>query len=491
VSLATVYPLELAPPQPDYDPLVWVGRLAEALERRRGPMAQYAAYYDGNQATRFTSENWRRAFGGRFHTFSDNWCQLVVDAVEERLNIEGFRFGDDAGDSDAWEMWQRNGLDADSQLAHVASLTMGVSFVSVWVGADGLPEIDVESPEQTIVAYVPGSRRKRAAALKMWAGGDDLVYANLYMADYIWKWQAKAPGGRSGPPGAGWLAREVRGELWPLPNPLGVVPVVPLVNRPRIIPHPVGRHATEGASEIASVVPVQDAINVILENMMVASEFGAFRQRWVTGMDIPRDPETGQAVEPFRAAVDRLWMAENPEVKFGEFGQTDLAGYVKEVEMLVQHIASQTRTPPHYFYLSGQFPSGESIKSAETGLVAKATRKMRFFGEPWEEVMRLAFAIAGDARSTYTMAETIWADPESRSESAHIDALVKMRQGLGIPAAALYERAGFSPQEIARFPAERAEDAFLGDLAAFANNGGPFANTGQPGPPALPRATPA
>ncbi len=70
-----------------------------------------------------------------------------------------------------------------------------------------------------------------------------------------------------------------------------------------------------------------------------------------------------------------------------------IKSFVTGVEMLVQHIASQTKTPPHYFYLSGQFPSGESIKSAETGLVAKVLRKQRYFGEGWEEVVRLGFKV--------------------------------------------------------------------------------------------------
>lgn len=443
-----------------YDPLTILGNLDTALEWRQLDLARYSDYYEGAQQLVYTTEKWRRAFGGLFTQFSDNWCALVVDAVEERLNVEGFRFGDQAGDTDAWEMWQRNGLDADSTIAHIDALIYGVSYALVWADADATPIISVESPRQTIVAYAPDDRRRRVAGLKRFSGGDGTTYATLYMPDYVWKFQARSasPGLQVGPMVGGWAARETAGEPWPLPNPLGVVPIVPLVNRPRLLPRRHG--ATEGASEIHQVIPVQDAINKILLDMIVASEFGAFRQRWVTGMEIPTDPVTGQPVEPFRSAVDRLWMAENAEVKFGEFGQTDLSPYVKSVEMLVQHIASQTRTPPHYFYLSGQFPSGESIKAAETGLVAKARRKMRPFGEGWEEVIRLGFAFRGDPRSSYWAAETIWGDPESRTEGEHVDALLKLK-ALEIPLQALWERANFSPQEIARFPAMRAEEAFI------------------------------
>jgi Phage portal protein, SPP1 Gp6-like len=266
-------------------------------------------------------------------------------------------------------------------------------------------------------------------------------------------------------------------EPWPLPNPLGVVPLVPLVNRPRLLPR---RYiSVEGTSELKQVIPVQDAVNKLLLDMLVASEFGAFRQRWVTGMDIPRDPDTDAPVEPFKAAVDRLWMAEDPAVKFGEFAATDLTAYVKSTEMLVQHIASQTRTPPHYFYLSGQFPSGESIKSAETGLVAKARRKMRHFEEGWEEMIRLSFRVLGDPRADFVGAETIWADPESRTEGEHVDATLK-KKALDVPIQQLWEDLGYSPQQIGRFREMLAEQAFLAALAA------PPAPEPGPPPPEVP-----
>jgi hypothetical protein len=454
-------PLELldAEISADYDPIDILRDLDHALEGRQAGLERYSRYYEGGQSLVFASDKWRRAFGGLFTEFRDNWCRLVVDAVEERLNVTGFRFGDEAGDTDAWHIWQANGLDADSQLAHTESLINGVSYAFVWYGEDDEPEISIEAPEQMIVAYEPGNRRRRRAALKKWLADDDTVFATLYMGDALWKFQGRAPSSGT-PVVAGWEPREEPNEPWPLPNPLGVVPIIPIVNRPRLLP----RHTTEGDSEITDVIPLQDAVNKILLDMLVASEFGAFRQRWTTGLDIPTDPDTNLPIEPFKPAVDRLWISENPETKFGEFGQTDLLPYTRAAELFVQHIASQTRTPPHYFYLSGQFPSGESIKSAETGLVAKARRKMRHFGESWEAVMKLAFRIQGDDRAQFIGAETIWGDPESRTEGQHVDALLKLKT-LGVPEPQLWEDAGFSPQQIARFASMRAEQAYYDALA--------------------------
>jgi hypothetical protein len=246
-----------------------------------------------------------------------------------------------------------------------------------------------------------------------------------------------------------WERRVVDGEAWPLRNRLGVVPLVPLVNKPQL--------DSEGRSEIASIIPLNDAINKLVADMLIASEFGSYRQRWATGIEVPIDEETGQELEPFKAAVDRLWIARgsgdiNNPPKFGEFEQTDLSSFTTAVELLVQHVASESRTPYHYFMQhGGQPPSGESLKSSETGLVAKTTRKQRLLGEGWEEVISLAFRQIGDSEKAAILdSETMWRDPESRTEAEHVDALIKMAS-LGVPHEILWEKWGATPVEIGRW----------------------------------------
>ncbi len=65
--------------------------------------------------------------------------------------------------------------------------------------------------------------------------------------------------------------------------------------------------------------------------------------------------------------------------------------------------------------------------------------------------MRLALQWAGDgARSVRPDIETIWHDPEVRTEAEHMDALTKL-QAIGVPQEALWERVPASPQEIERW----------------------------------------
>lgn len=469
-----------------YSPEWWVNVLVNRLEMRAIQVLHFQAYYEGRHRLSYAGARWRTAFGHLFTHFADNWCQLVVDAVAERLNVEGFRMTDEPkGDSDAWDIWQRNQLDHDSNLAHVEALAASSSYAIVWPGDDGEPRITVESPLQVTVAYAPDDRRKRLAAIKCWQDDFGSVHCTLYLPDGVYKYT------RASGSGTKYAPRVVpESEPWPLPNPLGVVPVVELRNRPRL------SNVSWGMSEIENVIPQQDALNKLLADMLIASEYAAYRQRWAIGLDVPLDPETGKPIEPFKSAVDRLWVSESPDTKFGEFSPTDLTNYVAPIEMLVQHIAAQSSTPPHYFYLKGQFPSGESIKSAESSLVAKARNRMRNFEEGWEEIMRLAFAVLDDPRQYAWTAETIWADPEYRTEGEHVDALVKLRS-IAVPIEQLWQDAGYTPQQIARFQSMRASDALLNLMTmpvttAFGRTGTEFAGsvpqveTGQTAPTAPP-----
>jgi len=423
--------------------------LLEALAARQSKLARYDAYYRGEHKLLFATIKFRETFGLLFQSFSDNWCDLVVDASAERLRVDGFRFGgDDAqADTDAWRLWQANALDAESELAHTEAIKLGCAYALVGPDDGGEPTIQLESPANAIVLVDPAQGRKRLAGLRDWVDEWGVEHCVLYTpSDVVW-WT------RDGERKA-WTEDVGSGR-----NPLGVVPLVPLPNMPTL-------RDRQGRSDIERVVAVQDAINKLCADMIVASEFAAFQQRWVTGVDIPRypegDPNAGQPLPSFTsqflAGAGTMFADEHESARFGTFPVSDLGNYVRAIEMFIQHVAAQTRTPPHYLLgAMGSFPSGESLKATETGLVAKVRRKQLSFGEGWEEAIRLAFAVAGDeARASSSELETIWMNPESRSTAEVTDAAVKMAT-IGIPRPALWEYIGATPAQIERWEAMGAE----------------------------------
>ncbi|MCZ7537812.1 MAG: phage portal protein [Acidimicrobiia bacterium] len=147
-------------------------------------------------------------------------------------------------------------------------------------------------------------------------------------------------------------------------------------------------------------------------------------------------------------------------MKFGEFEQTDLGGYISAIEQDVLHIAVTSRTPRHYLIEQGQSPSGDAIRSAEAGLVAKVRRKMRPFGECFEEVLRLARRFDGLGEPPPD-SEIIWADPQTRTEAETTDAVIKKFQAGLIPWRTAVEDLGYTQTEIARMAGMRTLDQVL------------------------------
>ncbi len=423
---------------PPETPEAWLSRLEKKLEAQQREVRVYDDYYNGDHKLAFATLKFREAFGGLFNSFADNWCEIVVDAPVERLAIEGFRFGKDKpADEDAWEIWQANGLDAESVMAHTEAVKSGRAYLLVGPGKN-YPRITVEHPAQFIVEHAEGDRRERVAALKKWRDdADGYLYATLYLPGRIYKYRSDQPQ-KADIPGRSvkWVDRDGGGL-----NRLGVVPGIPLYNNPTIL--------DGGRSDLLPAMPLQDAIDKEIADMLVASEFAAYPQRILMGVQAPVDAD-GKPLPNFdlKAAVSRLLLLEGKDGKVAEFSAADLGNYVKAVTVLLQHLAAQTRTPPHY--LLGQIvnASGDALKAAETGLVAKVKRKQIDFSDSWEEAMRLALKLAKKKTASEAVgAETIWRDPEYRSEGEMVDAAVKLRS-LNVPTEAIWERIGASPRQI-------------------------------------------
>jgi hypothetical protein len=457
--------------------LWWLHKLEGELAARQRQLKLMDDYYRGEHPLPFLTpahaEKLRNEFRMLLDESRSNFMRLVVDAVEERLRVEGFRLSsstDAQADAATWSIWQANQLDAESQTAFLEALVKGVSYLSVWMtDQDEYPTIAIEDPTQTIIGYEPGSNfRRRAAALKIWR--DDWTgreRANVYLPQGIFKFE-RAVGERAASVAdsaseRGAFGESVRGgsrmgpawarSAWVelseqfVANPIGVVPIVPLRNRPRLL--------VEGESEISDVYRIQNQINGFLFLLALAGYFGAHRQRWMAGVSLEKD-ESGRDIEPFRTAIDRLWYSENPDARFGDFEQTDLSGYIKAIEQKVLHIAVTTRTPRHYLIQEGQSPSGDAIKSAESGLTKKVIRKMRPFGEGLEEALRLARRFAGEPDAPVD-SEIVWADPEIRTEGEITDAAIKRFQAGLVTWEQTLEDLGYTQTQIARMSAERRE----------------------------------
>lgn len=407
-----------------------VGRLNMARPR----LLELDRYWSGEQPAAFMSDKSREALGNRLQKMSVNFPRVSVTSLAERLDITGFHVAGNADpDTELWKIWRRNRMADGAAQAHLDALVYGRSYALVWVDEAGQPTITVESPLQVIAAHDPVTRRV-TAALKRWVDEDDNARAVLYTADKIRHMAAGRTLDLAVFPETGWTVTET------IDNPLGVVPVVPIVNRGRLLD-------TEGVSEMRDILGLSDALNKIMGDALVTSEHYARPKRWVTGLEIVED-EDGNVVDPFGNDAARMFQSESPDTKFGQFEGADLKGYGDLASVITQQIGALTGLPPHYLGLHGSEPaSSDAIYAAEAGLVQHSMELQRTFGSAWADVMRLVIAVRDGADPLSVDVETDWANPQTRTAAAAADAAAKLA-GIGVPLAVLLEdQLGYTPEQ--------------------------------------------
>lgn len=441
-------------------------RIYERLAARRPQVEEDEKYYLGDQPLSFATEEWRKANATRYSGFSDNWCGTVVNAEAERLDPIGVTGIDREAARTLWNALRQNEFDAQFSQGVVTSLTAGRSYVMVWADAAGEPLVTVEHPAHVEIEYDWENPRIRKAALKTWVD-DKEEFATLYTADEVFKWKRKRPEikndrdsqaaqARSGASaGGGWEVRQGgRDDTWPVKNPLGLVPVVEIQNRPTLLGEPV--------SEIRGVKPMQDAINLLWAYLFLAADYASMPARVALGTSPPVipiiDKESGEVVgtrpvdmKDFSEKRVVFLSGENAKIDQWEAARLDV--FTDTIEIGVGHIAAQTRTPPHYLVANKGLSnlSGDALTAAEIGLVQKSNEFITFTNPSIREVLRLIALVLDQAGlvSEARLATIVWKNREIRSESQMADALVKKRQ-MGYPLEFLMELEGNDPETVDR-----------------------------------------
>jgi hypothetical protein len=451
-------------PEPTLDELDELGLLEAQRDRllgrlraqREHALAMYA-WYEGEQDPPDQPVDPSYGYGGAFQRLRDMargaWARLVVDTIAERLAVQGIRstIGEEA-DRAAWDLLQANRIDSDQADVHREAFIAGVSYVSV-AGSGEEVRLTPETALEVTHEHAPGDRRVVAAALKVYPVGSTWV-AELYTPSVVAVWTAEYRATDRDPFAANarppWSEEPVVSG-----NSLGAVPYVPFENRPTA--------ATPGESELRELVPIMQRIQELELAKLVAAHTAVFRQKWATGLRVPRDPETGKPMEPFSASVMRLWVNESPDGKFGTFEASEIAQYLRAIDAEIAELAAISRVPSYYLVQTelANPPSAESLLAAEAGLVAKCVDRQGSFGESWEQVVRLGASAAGsDELAADVGLEAVWRVPERRNPAVVADAATKL-QAVGIPTTEVWAFLGYSPQAIERMQIEAAAQTLL------------------------------
>lgn len=420
-----------------------IKKLSIRLDDTADALKVLDTYWQGTQPAAFLSPDSAKALGTRMRALAVNFPRLAVQSLSERLTPVGFRVdGANQADPELWKLWKRNSMEDAATQAHTDALVYGRSFAVVWASAPGKPVISIESPRHMAVHRDPVTREV-VAALKRWTA-EGRAHAVLYLPGTIVKLtHQQRTDDAALLPAVGWETSET------IPNPLGVVPVVPIVNRGRL-------SEIDGVSEMEDVLGLADALNKLMADAMVTSEHYARPRRWAVGLEISEDAD-GNPVNPFSNEANKLWQAEDEGVKFGQFDAARLDGYADLTAVVTQQIGALSGLPPHYLGLHGDQPtSADAIRSAEASLVSRAFQLQRTFGNAWAAVMGLAVAVRDGVDPEAVEIDTVWANPETRTPAQAADAALKLKQ-IGVPLGTiLADTLGMTPRQVQTITGETA-----------------------------------
>ena len=412
--------------------------IQQQADDRRDDYELARRYYGGEHDTAITDR--LKKFLPPRMAFRDNFMNVVVDSLAERLKVIGFNSEDEDFAEWSWNLWQQNRMDYVQVVVHTEAVMLGDSYIICdWDPEAERPRWTHQMPEMILPHYNETTRQIDWVS-KKWIshpniGDEPETRLNLYYPDRVEKYRAK--GGIWSP------YQDDMDEEWPVPwldrtgAPLGI-PLIHFRNRP------MGEDF--GQSEIINVIPMQDLLNKTLIDLTMILDTLAFPQRYTLNV-----AHNSSRLEIMPGSVAEF----HSEYDGGQVGQWQAAsveGPLKAIESLVQHIAGTTRTPQHLFQIMGGMPSGEALKTAESGLVNKAQQRMVNFGNAWEDCLMMALRIqtafgATVADAEEVMLETTWDDPETRNEQSHMEVL-KGKAELGVTKHQIYRELGYTQEQI-------------------------------------------
>jgi len=394
-----------------------------------------------------------------------NVLDLVVTALAQNLFVDGFRptgksgRAPDTKNAPVWDaVWQPNRMDARQAALYRAAIRHGTSYALVLPGDpvpvitpmsacrmtalyadptnDEWPQLAMEVQYERVVAYGATSERRKLMTVRLF--DDEAVYT---------------------------VELPSTGDLDPRivsveEHDLTVTPVVRYRDR-YDLGVPCGK--------VEPLLWLQQQVNQITFSLAMALQYAAFRQRYVTGMEVQVDDKGSPTPPLFNVAVDQILAGTSPDMKFGEFSQTDVSGYLDSRDKVLLHMSSVAQVPPQNLVIGSGISNvpAEALELLAAGHRQDIAEHQTSFGESVEQMMRLCGKAMDDERAWEDMsAQVVWRDTRPQSLGQVVDGLGKGVQMLSIPPRAMWEKwPGVTDQDLKRWEQMAAEDDGLRDAA--------------------------
>jgi hypothetical protein len=387
---------------------------------------------------------------------STNLLPLVVDTFSQVMKVDGYYSPGNPDNAAPWQWWQRNGMDARQTGVHRSALQYGCAYETVLPGSNG-PVIRGISPRMMTAMYRDADSEWPDLALHVRPDGSMVLYDEELV--YRFGNESMLPKGtRYTDPS---MTVVVNGlELTYIDqfaHGVGVPPVVRFRDRMLL-------DGEEQFGIVEPLITIQDRIDETTFGMLVTQYFAAFKQRYVIGW-VP-DNE----LEAMKAAASDAWYFDDPDVKVGQFNESDLTRYIASAASAKRDMAAIGQVPAQSLGIDAIANiSDATLAGLEVAKDRKSDEITTSLGESHEQSLRLAAHIAGDevAAADY-QGEVKWRDSTARSFAQQVDGLGKLATMLNVPPQLLWEDIpGWTQQKVNRAKDLLAEGNALASLTTM------------------------
>jgi hypothetical protein len=412
-----------------------VKRAVCALLEKKADQDLLFRYYEGDQPLVYARKKLREIFKEIDANFAENWAAVVIDACADRITLKGFAVAnDEPAQSALSELWKALSLAVEADDLHETALIAAEAFLIVWRDdspeGGGSAQACYNDPRMCHVEYDAENPKRKKWAAKWWTDDDGHKRLTLYYPDRL-EYYVSSKKASEIEDSRSFLPT----DLSPAPNPWGTIPVFHFRNK-------------RDRSDLENAIPIQNAINKLVMDMMAGAEFGALPQKYaITNADT-----TG-----LKNAPGELWTfpegdGQGGGPRLGQFTAADLGNYGKAIDGRVAALGAITSTPKHYFFQQGGDPSGESLIAMEAPLNKKAQDRIDRFVPEWRHAASFLLLLVGLDVSPWDIepmfAEPSTVQPRTAAEVRQLD--VKS----GIPLRTVLRDEGWSEDELAQMDAD-------------------------------------
>ena len=420
----------------------------DALSAKRRLIDSYWDYYDDIQAPSFLNEHMRKKFQNLNDKFSLNLCRLAIITPLNRLWVESWEH------RGAQSLWERKRLEREQKRIYKHALVSGEAYIVGWKGElNNEPKVAFNDPRIIHLFHEVDDPGTKAFAVKVWKERDHTTRAIIYYPDHIIRLV-----GRTRPEEYHDLILKDKPTTTEAMTPgnFDYDPVDP--GGPHTMGEvPVWRFASDlwnPESRLKDLIPIQDVVNKLRSNKMVASESSAYPQRiYFTMQDLDaeslkNEPNTSLVLDP----GDR----ESP-ASVTQFEAAQLQNYDQSIDAEIQNFFTVAHLPRHLLISPGADSSGDAIRSDEGPFQEMVQDIATNFGYAWSDMM---MALTGESNPSKIQPE--WQDARINNAEAQAREFKELVEG-GMPPA-------FAAKKAFQWSLDEAKEANLAETVEQVQN---------------------